>query len=162
MRHFLFGIRSLIDQAKTIRETREFFQELNRLINEGELEKLSMLFEEPLPIYSEAGLFLRATREDTARSLEVLLEAAGKRGFTHMTHRIVSIAPRPNWRASFAQLEWQYRDAQKTIIARSFINYYVGATEGEGYKILMMDYLQPGIPEALSVIPRDDTPRTIN
>lgn len=119
-------------------------------------------FDVPLPVYCEGNLILRATREDVVKSIGNLMQAVKTSGAVTVVPRIVSVRPSKKLCASVARVEWRYLDADDGIVSSSEINYYCGANAQREMKIVMVEYLRVGVPQAIRSFLDANTPKQVN
>lgn len=133
----------------------ELVVEMCRLFNLRAADGLVALFDTPLPIYSADGLRLRATLEDTKKSIQKLMRLAHAAGCVEVIYELESIETTRSGRQEKAQLVWKYLDAAGHVASQSRLIYYCGQNEDGDLRIQMVEYLSPAFPEVYAFVPPD-------
>lgn len=130
-----------------------FIAHMERLFNEARVDELVEVFSERVPVYSEDGITLHATREDTEISIRRLIYAARAGGATDLAHRIRSVKPSRQG-GTVAHVTWFYRDRDGTNVATGEVRYFCGPDPDGVFRVQMIDYVKSAFPDALSKMPR--------
>ncbi len=119
-------------------------------------------FDVPLAVYCEGNLVLRATRKETITSIGNLMQAVKSAGAVTVVPNILSITPSKKLPASVARVEWRYLDASDGLVSSSEINYYCSANAQKEMKVVMVEYIRVGVPQAIRNFLDANAPKQVN
>lgn len=140
----------------------DFFREIRDLFDAGDVQSIVDKFEPPLPVFSEGSLVIQADRKDTETSIRNLMQAVKTAGATTLVPNSITVRPSRKLCANIAQVEWHYVGPGGKVISKSEINYYCGANAKGEMKIVMVEYIRVGVPQAIRDFLDSKSPKQVN
>ena len=118
-----------------------------------DVEGMLELFTSPLPVYSDSGITLLSSREDTELALRCLIFEARAAGVRHQRRRVLGVKPSSMGQGTMYHVEWLFLGANGSVIATSEVKYYCGQEEDGTLRVFMVEYISAAFPEILADMP---------